>query len=272
MYVSPDGSRDAQAINDSVTGVENSEFMVLEIYETATKKLLTKLEFDGFADKFAFSPDNRFLAAVRYPDLVTQHTLDESGLAILDLADPANPKTVVNFSRTGNEVVFDYDWLPGNRFIYLRGDRTLVTGSALVPGGDEKVGKKLEVPAGLFVSRFINASPDGTQLLLNFNWEDGVSQNDIWVAAIDGSGAQRFSTGKYGQGASWSPDGKYVVVTNDAGYAAQPGASTAYCKRWYAPSTARNVSELTDGTRLVQYLENGKAVEMPCRAGAAYPN
>ena len=87
VYVSPDGSRYAEAINDSVTGQENSAYMVLSVYETASKKLLTKIQFDGFAASFKFSPDNRFLAAIRYPDLVTQGTLAESGLAILDLAD-----------------------------------------------------------------------------------------------------------------------------------------------------------------------------------------
>jgi len=272
LYVSPDGSRYAQVLHDSVTGQENSEFMVLEVYETATKKKLLEIEFDGYADSFRFSPDSRFLAAVRYPDRLADINLLESGLAILDLADPANPKTVVNFSRTGQDVVYDYDWLPNGQFVYLRGDLGIVTGSALVAGGAETVKGKVQAPAGFFVARAINASPDGTQLLFNFTWEDGTSKSDIWVGAADGSGVQRFSTNNYGQGASWSPDGQYIVATTDAGFASQAGASTAYCKRWYAPATARNVSELTDGTRLVQYLENGKAAEMPCRAGAAYPN
>jgi len=270
VYVSPDGSRYAEAINDSVTGQENSEYMVLSVYETATKKLLTKIQFDGFAASFKFSPDNRFLAAIRYPDLVTQGTLAESGLAILDLADPANPTAVVDFSRTGSNVVFGYDWLPGNQFIYLRGDRTLVTGSALVQGGNESVKGTLDVPGDLSVARNINASPDGTKLLLTFTWVEGTNHSDIWVSAIDGSGSQRFSTGKYGQGASWSPDGKFIVLSTDAGAFSQGGASTFYCKRWYAPSTARSVYENSPESRPVQYLESGKAAVMPCSGSASY--
>ncbi|ARN23546.1 PD40 domain-containing protein [Piscinibacter gummiphilus] len=272
LYVSPDGSRYAQVVHDSVVGQENSEYMVLEVYDTATKNRLFKLEFDGFANNFGFSPDNRFLAAIRYPNRVGELNLAESGLAILDLADPANPTTVVNFSRTGKNVVFGYDWLPNNQFVYLRGDRSIVTGSALVAGGNETVKGTVDVPAGLFIGRTINASPDGTQLLVNFNWEDGVTQFDVWVTAADGSGSQRFSTGKYGGGASWSPDGKYIVLSTDAGFYSQGGASTAYCKRWYAPSTARNVYEGSPESRQVQYLESGKAAVMPCRAGATYLN
>jgi dipeptidyl aminopeptidase/acylaminoacyl peptidase len=270
VYVSPDGSRYAEAINDSVVGQENSEYMVLSVYETATKKLLTKLQFDGFAASFKFSPDNRFLAAIRYPDLVTQGTLAESGLAILDLADPANPKAVVDFSRTGSNVVFGYDWLPGNQFIYLRRDRTLVTGSALVQGGNEVVTGTLQVPTDLSVARPINASPDGTKLLLNYTWTEGDSRTDVWISAIDGTGSQRFSTGNYGQGASWSPDGKYIVLSTDAGWFAQGGASTFYCKRWYAPSSARGVYEGSPESRPVQYLESGKAAVMPCSGSASY--
>jgi len=272
MIMSPDGSRYAQFVHDSVVGQENSEFMTLEVYDTASKALITKLEFDGFANNFKFSPDNRFLAAIRYPDRVSEIDLTESGLAILDLADPANLKTVVNFSRTFKNAVSAYDWLPGNQFVYLRADRAIVKGSALVAGGNETVTGTADVPADLFLSRFINASPDGSQLLLSFFWIDGTTQSDIWITAADGSGSQRYSTGKYSSGASWSPDGKYIVVVNDAGAFSQGGASTAYCRRWYASSSGRNLSETSAEARPVKYIQNGNAVEIPCRDGAGYPN
>jgi len=271
LYMSQDGSRYAQTINGSVTGQENSEFMTLQVYETATKKLLFELEFEGYANAFSFSPDNRFLAAIVYPDLLANTKLTDSGLAIIDLGDLANPKAVVDFMASGSNVVYDYDWLPDNRFVYLRGDRTLVGGSALTEGGALAVLGPLEVPANHFVSRDISASPDGTKILLTYNWADGSSAlSDVWVANINGSGAQRFSDGQHGESSAWSPDSKYVIVSTNAGAFSQAGSSTAYCERWYAPVTARNVNEVSAEARPVNYVENGKVAEVPCFSGFNY--
>jgi hypothetical protein len=271
LSLSQDGTRYAQTINDSVTGQENSEFMKLQVYETATKTLLFELEFEGYANAFSFSPDNRFLAAIVYPDLQANATLSASGLAIIDLANLAAPVVVVDFMASGGNVVYDFDWLPDNRFVYLRADRTLVGGSALVPGGNLAVLGPLEVPANHFVSRDISASPDGKKILLTYNWADGRSaRNDIWIANIDGSGAQRFSDGQHGEASAWSPDSQYVVVSTNAGAYFQAGLSNAYCERWYAPATARNVNEASAEARPVNYLENGKVAEVPCFSGFSY--
>jgi hypothetical protein len=268
---SPDGSRYVVSWHDTETGVENSDFMTVQVYETASKALLGSFTFDGYALSFKFSRDNRYLGAVLYPNVVNANTLANAGLGIVDLQNPAQPVTTVNFVASGDQAVFDFDWLPQNRYVYLRANGKLTTGSAATANSEQASGS-LAAPAGLSIGGTIAASPDGSQLLATFAWRDGaILKFDYWISRIDGSNLERFSKNEFGQSAAWSPDGKYIALRTNAGASfGGGGIGTAYCYRWYAPSTARNIDEHDAAARPVRYARNGQAQELDCFASVSY--
>jgi len=272
--VSPDGSRYALWWPDSVTGVENSEFVTVEIYDSASKQRLFTFDFDGYAEKLRFSRDNAFLSMTFRSNFLASQTFSDGGLAIVDLRTEGQSRWSVKFINTGNATVLTHDWLPDNRYIYLRADRQLVTGNAAVVNGAEQITGAVSPPAGYLPNATLNASPDGTQLLVGLGWrEEPLQKFDVWVANVNGNNLQRFSNGKLGEQASWSPDGKYIVMRTNAGSAHQGGGGVAYCERWYAPSTARDVNENGAGARpLLRVAPNGTTEKMPCTTPLAYGN
>lgn len=268
---SPDGTRYAVSWHDTETGVENSDYMSVEVRDTATKAVVSEFLLEGYTTAFRFSKDNRYLAMVQYPDLAANNTLSRSGLLIVDLATPADPKLAVDFSNTGTAVVYDFDWLSADAYVYTRGDRKVITGSASANGRNERELGTLAVPAGFSLRRSLAASPDGQQLAIQLGWDDGgITKFDIWIASLDGTRVERFSNGDFGENAGWSPDGKYLVLRTNAGAVSIPGIGTGYCKRWYAAATERNVDEDSAGSRPVQYVSGGAAKPLECFSTVSY--
>lgn len=63
-------------------------------------------------------------------------------------------------------------------------------------------------------------SPDGSRVLFSrseLDWEKNRRTSSLWVANADGTGARRFTGGDGDGGATWSPDGRWVVFTRSVG-------------------------------------------------------
>lgn len=264
---SKDGTRYAYTYWDTVTGYENSDYVSVTIYETATDKKLSTFEFDGYATAFKFSPDNRYLSMKQYPDLVASHTGSSSGLRIVDLADPARPVVVVNHLRSGGTRVVAHDWLPGNRYVALRSDGQLLQGDPTLGSAGDTPNGTLTNPNGLYRINWMQASPDGKKLLLMFGWEDGASFSDIWVANVDGTGVERVTNAIAAADAQWTPDGQHLLISTNAGLFYNANYHNGYCIRWYVAASARNVSEHSAESRHLNVINKyGGEALLSCSA------
>lgn len=229
-----DGKRFLFYTYDNTTGRTN-----IDVGDMETRQRKGSFSVPGWVSAFRFSPDGRYLAVLRSPSYV-EHT-DKRGLFVVDLADAGNPRVARDFLGKGDAFVLDFDWLPDGRYLYLRRDRRIVTGT---PGPEEATAGMVELPHGMHPAASVALHPKGDCMALVFQWEDGpLAKTDIWVARIDGSRPERVSTTGMNRDPQWSPDGRYLAMMFDTGSSCQAGGCFGVCHRWYVPQDTRNVSD-----------------------------
>jgi hypothetical protein len=209
-------------------------------------------DFDvpGWVDDYRFSPDGNYVGLLVSDSLENNTTSPNNpdanrGVFIIDISALPAKTAVRAFYGRGDDFVFAFDWLPDGKYIYLkRGGRSLVTGSAKVLNGNEQLAGVVSVPATYTLGASLDASPDGSQLAVVFNWMDGpLPKSDVWVTNLQGGNAERMSSSGFSTPVAWSPDGNYLAIKHDTGSACVAGGCFGSCKMLYLPKTARNQTD-----------------------------
>jgi Tol biopolymer transport system component len=156
------------------------------------------------------SPDGKHIA-FRTRD----RDLERNMLSVVDIAGSSAPRVVYD-----NPDVYDlllHDWSRACDCLAVavhRLDRTVQI--ALVPpaGGSPRVLRSLDW-RGVDTMRF---SPDGRHLAYSVTQSDTVRERDIFVLAVDGSGAEVLAVEHPAADdvlVDWSPDGRWLLFTSD---------------------------------------------------------
>lgn len=130
------------------------------------------------------------------------------------------------------------DWLPDGRYLRMRADGTLLTGSI---GGTESASGAVVLPPN-HVANAMRVDPQGKRLALVLaNTASAGTDVDVWVADVDGSHLEQFT--KTGMSASihWSPDSNAIAFDVDTGLLCSGYYCAGSCGLWWAPATSREV-------------------------------
>jgi Tol biopolymer transport system component len=139
----------------------------------------------------------------------------------------------------------------------------------LIAGGDTMamVGQELGAPQA--VRTFpgdtptdLAPSPNGQQVAFGLGDRDRL-QNHVYVMNIDGSGLRQLTTSVVNEdGASWSPDGNWIVVRHAIGYAFGSGDCPSL---WVVPASGVSVA-LSEGTaaRKLQWVRYDGEIRGVC--------
>lgn len=226
---------------------DTAERTKIDAGDLETRRRLGSVSVPGWVSAYRFSPDGRYVGLLRSPSHA--ENIDRRGLYIVDLADAGRPRVARDFLGSGDAFVLDFDWLPNGRYLYVRRDRRIFVGT---PSGGESEFGIVQVPAGMRLAAHVAVHPEGNRMALVFSWNDGpLPKNDVWITRIDGSRPERVSTTGMNDDPQWSPDGEYLALKFDTGYACQAGGCFTTCHRWYVSGEARNVKD--DQTRLRVY-------------------
>ena len=71
-----------------------------------------------------------------------------------------------------------------------------------------------------------------------------ITQRDLWVANLDGSGAGRLTSSDMTRDGDWSPDGRRIAFEVDTGFRCNSAGCLGTCEIWYASSTVRLLNPL----------------------------
>lgn len=145
------------------------------------------------------------------------------------------------FDTKGNAVqryagYTNWDWLPNGGLLLVKGDSIYSVGPTL---GTPQLLKQF---AG-DTPDYLAVSPDGSRVAFDLG-NASLSKNHIYVMNIDGSGVQQLTTSALNEdGASWSPDGKYLALRYAIAYSAISGgiAGVACPTVYIVPSSASQV-------------------------------
>jgi len=173
------------------------------------------------------SPDGRLLAGYWWPngDGKPRLFVITRGLKLIDNGSP------LRYPSDGATQAID--WLPDGRYVYLAGD-TLVVAR---PGGGIVSQGRLALPRGVDPEGArLKASPDGRHVLLTMDTRTRVPLGLLFTARIDGSEVKLLTEpgGRLArdndvrlsmQGATWSPDGRWIAFVVRG---VNPGVAGAY--------------------------------------------
>jgi len=158
------------------------------------------------------SPDGQLLAGYWWPngDGKPRLFVITRGLKLVDNGSPLRYPT--------ERATLAIDWLPDGRYVYLAGD-TLVVAR---PGGGIVSQRRLALPRAVDPEGArLKVSPDGRHVLLTLQTRGEVPLGLLFTARIDGGGLKlltepgpRLARGNVRlsmQGATWSPDGRWIA-------------------------------------------------------------
>jgi hypothetical protein len=243
----PDGNRYlVHSYDDGVTSIR--------VFSRAGT-LQGSFDVDGWVEDYRFSHDGNYIGLLVSDSLENNTTNPNNvnanrGVFIVDISALPVRTLVRAFYGRGNDFVSAFDWLPDGKYIYLRrADRALITGSAKVLNGNEQITGVVSVPAAYALSASLDASPDGSQLAVVFNWSEGpLSKSDVWLTNAQGGNPERMSSSGFSTPVAWSPDGNYLAIRHDTGSACVAGGCFGSCKMLYLSKTARNLTDTESRT------------------------
>jgi WD40-like Beta Propeller Repeat len=135
-----------------------------------------------------------------------------------------------------------FSWLPDGSYLRVSADGSIRQGQLSVP--DTTVVGQLQIPTGLSLgSVWVNRQGDRLAVRL-IRGANTLTETDLWVANIDGSGLRQFTATKISYFPTWSPDGQYIAFDVDTGHLCTGAGCIGTCELWYAPVTATMVTAL----------------------------
>jgi Tol biopolymer transport system component len=188
--------------NDPVDDPQDLDHDELDLFQPDGRTVARFVKAGSLGGAYKISPDKTKVIASYYTD-------NDSTIYIPTVFDlTSNPigKALASFR--------DYtawEWLPDGRLLLAKGDSIYI-----VPGDLSAPQLLKQFPND--TPAFLSASPDGTQLAFDLG-DAGVLKNHVWLMNIDGSNARQLTTsGLNEDGATWSPDGKYIAVRQGISY------------------------------------------------------
>ena len=250
----PDGLRYLTWAYDSREGVTR-----VQVFETASNKLIFQSEINGYARRFRPSPVDKDVVMAIWSNEVA--STDQS-IAILRLRK-GHAEAIDGF-RTHGAVV---DWLPDGTYVAVAPDRTVYAGT--VGGSSLKRTGTLAIPSGSRISS-IDVSPVGDKMLALVQMlgnTGAVTSSDLWIAGVDGSSSEQFTNTLMTAMPTWSPDGKYVAYEADEGIVCGGGGCAGKCSLWYGSSSARmldGIEATRDASVFIVKNSSGKQSLLGC--------
>jgi hypothetical protein len=245
-------------------GATTDSSTAVQCFDHASHTAYCDFELNGFSSDVFVSPSGNFVSALRSPELVKTIAYAGPnsivGLTIIDISDANNLRAVREAYLNGPKAVVLFNWLDGDRFIYIAYDRTIVTGSASAGAQQDQVlGRFDDQGKGL---GGLDVHPDGSTMLVKLNGSNDTS--DIYLYTTSGTPIDRMTAVDLAYAPMWSPDGRHFSFKRGSPLGCSPatctGTSGSTCTGFYAPSSARSVTS----SQASQF----DGLKVPCRKEA----
>jgi Tol biopolymer transport system component len=237
----------------------HTDVTLVTIKETASGNTVYQASFNGYVRKIRPSPVNLNVLLVTWGSSAISNDEDFN---IVDMA----AKKILDTLPAQNAGM---DWLPDGRYVHLGSTGILNVG---IVGGIRTAAGQISVPGR--VPRGLWANREGSKVISRWvvlNADGDVTDTDVWISSLDGSGLERLTATNRTTYAVWSPDSRWVAFNEDAASVCSGfGCSdvTGYCYLWAGDVSARNLVEGSSGVSEFYVLDkDAKRRILGCGSG-----
>jgi hypothetical protein len=210
---------------------------MIRIFDHATHQPYGFVDMRGLCTP-ALSPSGRYIGMDRSPDIVNVN--DFAGFTIVDVADINNVTSLREAMPGGDDYLLGFDWLDGDRFIYMTRNGMIFTGAAGTPSSADQTLGQLDAlgrRAGGFA-----VHPDGKTMLVILSAPRDVLQSDIYLYSVTGGAPiARMTSMDACHTPQWSPDGSYFMFTFGSSGAPFCSGCASGCTQFLAPVSGREL-------------------------------
>jgi len=243
---------DASQYLEYKIGGGGKNFDRITVYATATRQVVYQLSEVPY-----FCGANIRPSPISKKLILTQcYKNPQSNKGVVAVFDLANGTAV--FSQPDQPERHKYRWLPDGRLLRVHDETGALAVTDVGRNASWHSLGRIAVPRGRRIRSF-EVNPQGTMLALAFQGYSDFArevvsgESDIWVSKIDGSSLEQFTAMGYVFDPIWSPDGSYIAFNVDTGrhasggYGGPAGNDHGTSYLWYAPASARNMSNILKG-------------------------